>query len=111
MTNELFDKWLEKLRDPQTKQGFGGLQPTENCFCALGCLADVINPQGWVPSNETFRDWEDQKTGYQHTYRLPWRVTPNWLYDKVYKWNDTEKLTLPQIADKLEMMREEIVTQ
>ncbi len=40
-------KWLEALRSEKYKQGKSVLRDTNNNFCCLGVLCDLVDPSGW----------------------------------------------------------------
>lgn len=46
MKRSLLNKWIERLEDPNTMQGKGGLR-TLHGFCCLGVLCDIVDPTGW----------------------------------------------------------------
>lgn len=59
MNKELKEKWLKALRgqgDKTYKQGKSYLR-CGDCYCCLGVLCDIINPEGWVkePGDDLFR--------------------------------------------------------
>lgn len=46
---ELKRKWIEALRSGKYQQGRGSLRnPETNCFCCLGVLCDIVDPEGWM---------------------------------------------------------------
>lgn len=47
MNKELKAKWVEALRSGKYGQGTGSLHPSDNVFCCLGVLCDVIDPSRW----------------------------------------------------------------
>lgn len=54
MNLEIRDKWVKALRSSKYKKGKGVLR-SRDCFCVLGVLCDVVDPNGWVPDdNEDF---------------------------------------------------------
>lgn len=50
MNPELKAKWVAALRSGNYKQGHTQLR-RGNCFCALGVLCDVIDPNAWNKDN------------------------------------------------------------
>lgn len=46
MNAEIKAKWLDALRSGKYKQGTHTLQKN-NCFCCLGVLCDIVEPEGW----------------------------------------------------------------
>lgn len=47
MNAEIKKKWIEALRSGDYRQGFGGLKK-EDCFCCLGVLCQIKDPEGWI---------------------------------------------------------------
>jgi hypothetical protein len=47
MKAELKQKWIAALRSGEYKQGKGVLRTTEDRFCCLGVLCNLIAPDGW----------------------------------------------------------------
>lgn len=41
-------KWIKALRSGDYEQGRGVLKSTDDKYCCLGVLCDVVNPAGWV---------------------------------------------------------------
>lgn len=57
MDKKLKDKWVKALRSGNYKQGKNKLRSLEdNCFCCLGVLCDVIDPEGWEEDRRAFLD-------------------------------------------------------
>ena len=46
MDAELKARWVKALRSGEYQQGNGQLR-SEDCFCCLGVLCDLIDPNGW----------------------------------------------------------------
>lgn len=88
MTSEQFDEWLRRLRSGEYRQTRGSfvrytyLFPRPPSYCAVGLLRDI-------------------------TQSIPGLHIK--LFAEVVTWNDKDKLTFAQIADKLEERREEFV--
>lgn len=51
---EVKAKLLEALRSGRYKQGKGYLRNVDNCFCVLGVLCDVVEPDSWVAEGSLF---------------------------------------------------------
>lgn len=47
MNEEIRTKWVAALRSGQYKQGRLALRSQSNCFCCLGVLCDIVQPEGW----------------------------------------------------------------
>lgn len=48
MNQTVKKKWVEALRSGKYIQTFGRLKNNSGCYCALGVLCDVIDPNAWV---------------------------------------------------------------
>ena len=44
LTDELLDRWLERLRDPKARKARGRLRNKRGGMCCLGHLADLVDP-------------------------------------------------------------------
>ena len=54
LTDELLDRWLERLQHPDTEQEFGRLRRrSTRAMCCLGHLCDLVDPDGWKDSSWT----------------------------------------------------------
>ena len=49
---ELWTRWIEALESGKYTQGVGALN-SDGCFCCLGVLCDVIDPNEWTPTENT----------------------------------------------------------
>lgn len=49
MNQELKSKWTAALRSGEYKQGQYRLRQTDNSYCCLGVLCNIVNPEGWHP--------------------------------------------------------------
>jgi hypothetical protein len=56
MNVELKAKWVEALRSGSYKQGKGRLRTTDNTFCCLGVLCDIIDATKWKLNNDYYYD-------------------------------------------------------
>lgn len=70
MDKELKDKWIAKLRNPETKQVQGTLK-TENGYCCLGVLASIIGQD-----EELLKELKSSVA--EDDYRLRVRVEEDW---------------------------------
>lgn len=51
MNKEFKQKWIDALRTGKYQQGRGVLRTDNNCFCCLGVLCDLVDPNGWRSAN------------------------------------------------------------
>lgn len=51
MDSELKKKWVDKLRSGEYNQGNHQLRSKDDCFCCLGVLCDIIDPESWQESD------------------------------------------------------------
>lgn len=94
-------KWLEALRSGRYAQGTGSLRYDE-CFCCLGVLCDVLDPENWdrMPSGAyALKVHEGQNLLPQHIARVVG-------LDSLQQWelanlNDRRK-SFAEIADYIE---------
>jgi hypothetical protein len=61
------NEWLAALRSSTYKQGRSRLRSPTNCFCCLGVLADLTDPEGWIPKTRGY-SWKDPNS---------WALLPN----------------------------------
>lgn len=52
------DKWLEGLKSGKYTHYKSSLRSNDDCFCALGVLCDIVDPNGWSKN--------DGRTGEVH---------------------------------------------
>ncbi len=83
MDAELKATWIALLRSGQ-KQCFGRYIDADGGKCALGLLRYALEPSAW---------WALAVDPYIYQFM-----------GCVMKWNDRERLTFPEIADRLEAM-------
>lgn len=86
------DEWCAALRSGEYKQGFRTLKG-DGRFCALGVLAHLSLPK-WRVIDYGDGDVDVAWDGYG-VYSADWS-------DEVWRWNDRQRLSLPEIADKIE---------
>jgi hypothetical protein len=92
MDKELKQKWVAALRSGEYKQTVGVLKNHENCYCALGVLHDIKDPNGWF---EGFK-------GYGHTTGTGEIMTGEPLWVNILEMNDKEEKSFPEIAEYIE---------
>ncbi len=70
MQAELKAKWVAALRSGKYQQSSDALR-TEDGFCCLGVLCDIVDPEGWVDNRGCggYR-WKSDKFG-EHSAILP----------------------------------------
>lgn len=101
LSNAAFDKWLVALRSGKYKKHTGSLTgPTPDCFCALGVLAFPV-------LGLTTKDGGLSAIGKsdENTYFIPTRLMSGPNQNDVWRTNDMDGLTFPEIADWLEKER------
>lgn len=102
MDRELRDKWVAKLRDPETKQCKGALEKNDS-NCCLGVLCNAVGIEKGSPfltrdiyfHFTSYDEWKSSlpPTGFQG---LSFKQI-----QKLYKMNDSGS-TFPEIADWIE---------
>lgn len=110
MENSLLLKWITALKSGSYQQTKESLRENSREFCALGVLADVIDPEGWSTNSEEEYTWH----GNLHALDTP--SNPNYLVPKeiscrtnrgiefqarIQTWNDLG-YTFPEIVGFLE---------
>ena len=99
MERELVARWCAALRSYNYHQGGGALRTPGGYgypprFCALGVLANVIDPKGWV-TDSSWKGWVS---------RLPDDVLPHPIQTRITELNDRDRLTFHEIADEIEKL-------
>ena len=77
MTLAQFQLWLAALRDPKNKQCFGDYSKEDGSHCAIGLAAAVLDMSSYAVE----------------------ALIPG--HSVVIDWNDVDRLTFPEIADRL----------
>ena len=104
MTQQIFDQWLNLLRNPDIHQCFYDLRrgdpenPETKCLCPLGVLCDILDPDAWYIAS-----------GYKWRWRSCSDQLPREIQHLIVSWNDDLKMSLPEVADRLQAMSHEIV--
>lgn len=52
MDLEIKQKWVQELRHGRRRQGYDVLCRQDElgrCYCVMGVLADILDPEGWEP--------------------------------------------------------------
>jgi hypothetical protein len=107
---DLFERWIAALRSGKYKQGRFNLRSTDDDYCCLGVLCDIVNPGGWGPSvakdryrfggvDNTLPDHVANGLGMGWGGELP---TPVDGTRRLATLNDTRVYTFDQIADVIE---------
>lgn len=96
----VLEQFLAALRSDKYQQGIGQLR-SGDCFCALGVLCDVVDPAGW----DERKSWT--RTHHGHAIFPEKRVCDAVglsldVLTQVMKWNDDVRLSLPEIAERIE---------
>lgn len=106
MKADLKQSWLVALRSGRYEQGRSYLR-SEDRFCCLGVLCDLVNPEAWQPSityGSKIHDWVTN--GSLHS-SFPGRALLDDigldcdLACKLASWNDTGS-SFEEIANKIE---------
>src|ERR1700740_2365093 len=67
VTSTVKQQWVAALRSGDYKKGIGRLKKIDSenevCYCSLGVLADIINPDGWTFDSST-DNFAFEKTSY-----------------------------------------------
>lgn len=50
--HDVIANWVQCLRSGDYLQGKENLRTDDDCYCCLGVLANVIDPDGWYSSND-----------------------------------------------------------
>jgi hypothetical protein len=105
METSLKQKWVEALRSKKYKQGKSALRSTDNEFCCLGVLCDVIDPNVWRNPENT--KWTSNYEYLMCTRLLPYSIAqcqnlPQTQLEKLMNMNDDGK-PFTEIADYIEV--------
>jgi hypothetical protein len=118
MDKEMLGAWLSALRSGKYAQGTGFLRSSDDCFCAVGVLADLMVKRGdavWRPSpifscfnlvesrfsQHEFPPIEDGALGAGLAYKAG---LPRAVELAITDANDTEKQSFLELADFIEAM-------
>ena len=96
MDAELRDKWVAALRSGKYKQGQINLRSSDDRFCCLGVLADVINPENWSQLDGP-AVWGDD--GFSSVYTLRQSIIADDACFPLVEMNDAEGKSFNEIAD------------
>ena len=121
MDADLRRRWVEALRSGRYRQGLNvlckivdlprdtsGKQRSERRYCCLGVLCDVIDPSGWIKTDDGRPDreyWKHAGTGHTGRVDLPSELKSQLgIYDtsRYMAMNDEEHLSFEAIADRIE---------
>lgn len=96
-------KWLAALRSGKYKQGRNALRPTDDRFCCLGVLCDVVAPKKWDKRalDESLTSHDGQNELPTHAVRERAGIPFEALYDLATK-NDSERCKFTIIANWIE---------
>lgn len=79
MNPEIKEKWLKALRSGKYQQGKNYLY-IDGCYCCLGVLCDLVDPEGWV---------EGERPLHQHL--------------KIYLHDDFDTLPSTKMLEKVDL--------
>jgi len=105
MNKEIKEKWIKALRGEgeykaKYKQGKGQLRIEDNCFCCLGVLCDVINPEAWNGLAYKYKG-QYSRTGLLNEINVDFGISPA-QESILINMNDDEGASFKQIADYVE---------
>jgi len=102
VNRELRDRWCVALRSRDYMQGLGRLRTSDNCYCCLGVLADVMGVD-WDKDEAEYADYSAHGSFGGLSIDLLDRAGLT-LDDQgnCIKWNDKDGLSFDEIADKIE---------
>lgn len=109
MDPEIKAKWIAALRSGKYKQGQNAMRivaPDGDCFCCLGVLCDVIDPNAW--NAESFAGLAGRLRGWAFDgIRAYTAIPPNKVLESYASWklsdlNDQQKFTFAEIADYID---------
>ncbi len=103
---ELRTKWLAALRSGEYAQGRGRLKNNSDEFCCLGVACDVSGLGKWVCSPRGMPAYlieGDSVRGLGLPSALRYKLgLTNDQEDELINYNDSDKMTFTQIADRIE---------
>jgi hypothetical protein len=101
-------EWIARLRANTDKQGFGVLRSLDGCFCALGVLCDVVDPNGWDQNPQYGTKEFRGKYSFLPPEDVLIAAGLKRREDKILRavgtWNDRDRLSFPEIADRIEAL-------
>lgn len=50
--HDIIADWVQRLRSGDYLQGKENLRTEDDCYCCLGVLADVVDPEGWAEDTD-----------------------------------------------------------
>ena len=87
---EIFKKWIAALRSGKYKQTQFHMKK-DGCFCALGVLCEITDPNGWHQTEKGEYWYPDPPIPCGHR-----------VWGQSFVWNDSERLSFVEIANELE---------
>ena len=87
MNEEIKAKWIEELSSGKYKKGNQFLRDQNDNFCALGVLADIIDPEGWTKGDKEWK-WKGNYCTLPNN-SIRHIDLPTNLQNKVGNFNDT----------------------
>src|SRR5687768_2088818 len=86
------EDWIAALRSnefTQTREDY----KQDDCYCAVGVGLYLLQDKNFDYRDAVINKLRDEGMGW---------VSSHLFLDRVINWNDKDKLTFPQIADKIE---------
>jgi len=99
MDKELKEKWLARMRDPEFEHCKGTLR-NGDAFCAIGALADVTDPDGWVKEEGVW--YHPAVISYLPGRKYLIGGCTSEEVEALWRYNDAIKHTPKDIADYIE---------
>lgn len=101
MNKEIKAKWLEALRSGKYEQGICILRSSDDEYCCLGVLCDVVDSEGWSLSGNKYKFHE------YSTALLPTAVSRQTEISGdsqtiLTEMNDSDNKSFAEIADWIE---------
>ena len=107
MNKEVKKLWLEALRSGEYKQGQGQLHnPSENVFCCLGVLCDIVDKNNIYKPERTIRSYDielfDSSFGNLNIPMQNITGVDAQTAGKLINMNDLQDKSFTEIADYIE---------
>jgi len=102
ISKDVKDAWIAALRSGRYEQAEGAMAREtpdgQRCYCALGVLADIIDPCGWSPDEEMHGSYLTHTLARNDYAYLNEDVLPIEVQQQLADLNDCELACLASIA-------------